>query len=268
MANALQVFDYKGANVRTVERDGEVWFVAKDVCDILEIKNSRDAVSALDDDEKMTVDFTDGHSRKRGGAQFITLINEPGLYGLIFRSNKPEAKQFSRWVKHEVLPQIHRTGGYSVKTTAEDRELKLKELELKGRELDVREREVNLQAANALKEILDTPPFPLTDETRTVLGHELFRLTTNRECLAMLPECTEKWYTATEIGEHFGLSANMVGRIAKKNGLQPPVGESNEYGRWIFSKSMYSIREVPSFIYSQGGFDWFEDYENGMCREA
>ena len=101
-----------------------------------------------------------------------------------------------------------------------------------------------------------------------MFGHEVFRLATSKEYLAMLPESTEKWYTASEIGSLFGISANKVGRIAKAHGIKAPEGESNEYARWIFSKSKYSSREVPSFIYSEAGLDWFTDYQNGICREG
>ena len=104
------------------EPDFDPWFVAVDVCRALEIQNPRDAVSRLDDDEKMTVGLTDGqkmtltiskgHSGKRGGAQFITFVSEPGLYRLIMSSRKPEAKKFQRWVFHEVLPSIRRYGYY------------------------------------------------------------------------------------------------------------------------------------------------------------
>ena len=104
--NALQVFRYKDQQVRTVERDGEVWFIAKDVCDILDIRNTSDAIKSLDDDEKLTLDFSEGHSGQRGGAQSYNGINEAGLYKLIFNSRKPEAKEFTRWVTHEVLPSI------------------------------------------------------------------------------------------------------------------------------------------------------------------
>ena len=105
--NALQVFSYEGQQVRTVEKDGESWFVAKDVCDILEISKYRDAISKLDNDERMSVKVD-----TLGGIQNMTAINESGLYALVFRSNKPEAKNFSRWVRREVLPQIRRTGAY------------------------------------------------------------------------------------------------------------------------------------------------------------
>lgn len=107
--NELQkVFNYNGSPVRTVMVDGEPWFVAKDVCAILELGNPRSTLALLDDDEKgvHNVDTL-------GGSQQVTIINEPGLYSLVLRSRKPEAKQFKRWVTHEVLPSIRKTGGYS-----------------------------------------------------------------------------------------------------------------------------------------------------------
>ena len=113
MQNSLQVFVYEGSNVRTVMLDGELWFVAKDVCDILGLGNVTQAVSALDDDEKMTLSQNEGHSGKRGGAQSLNVVSEPGLYALIFKSQKPEAKAFARWVRHELLPQVMHTGLYN-----------------------------------------------------------------------------------------------------------------------------------------------------------
>ena len=106
MAN-LQVFNYEDRNVRTVIKDGEPWFIAKDVCDILGIKNSRDAMTRLDEDEKADVVLNDGRQNRA-----MTIINEPGLYNLILRSDKAEAKTFKRWITHEVLPAIRKTGVY------------------------------------------------------------------------------------------------------------------------------------------------------------
>ncbi len=111
----IQLFNYGSNAVRTIEQNGEVWFVAKDVCDVLEIVNARDAIKSLDDDEKMTVGNSDGHSGQRGGAQFFNVINESGLYRLAFRSNKSMAKDFTRWVAHTVLPEIRKTGSYSAR---------------------------------------------------------------------------------------------------------------------------------------------------------
>jgi prophage antirepressor-like protein len=111
MQLTLQVFEYEGGQqVRTTEIDGQIWFYAVDVCQVLEIKNVPDAVSSLDDDEKMTIANTD--SQKGSGAQKFLVISEPGLYSLILRSRKPEAKAFKRWITHDVLPSIRKAGGY------------------------------------------------------------------------------------------------------------------------------------------------------------
>jgi prophage antirepressor-like protein len=106
---ALQVFSYKDQDVRTVMIDGEICWIANDVCKVLEHSNSRVALSRLDDDEKgVTNVYTPG------GLQEMGYVSESGLYSLIFTSRKSEAKVFKRWVTHEVLPSIRRTGSYSV----------------------------------------------------------------------------------------------------------------------------------------------------------
>lgn len=92
--------------IRALEIDGEPWFVAADVCRALKIGNPSDALKRLDDDEKMILDLTDSHSGKRGGAQSISIINESGVYSLIFSSELPDAKKFKHWVTHDVLPSI------------------------------------------------------------------------------------------------------------------------------------------------------------------
>lgn len=113
--NELQrVFEYEGSQVRTAVIDGRTWFVAKDVCDALEIKSYRDSVSRLDEDERESV-LVD----TLGGKQEMTAVNESGLYTLILKSRKPEAKAFKRWVTHEVLPSIRKTGEYKAKASYE-----------------------------------------------------------------------------------------------------------------------------------------------------
>ena len=104
--NQLQrVFNYRGNGVRTVIVGGEPWFVAADVCRILSLSNSSEAVRPLDEDEKSTLRISEGGPE-------VNIVSEPGLYSLIIRSNKPEAKAFKRWVTHEVLPTIRKTGSY------------------------------------------------------------------------------------------------------------------------------------------------------------
>ena len=109
----LQIFKYQSDEERlfneitTLEIDGDVWFVAKDVCGALDIKNARDAVSALDDDEKLTsVIPTAGQNRT------VNLINESGLYALVFKSRKKSAQNFRKWITKEVIPSIRKRGFY------------------------------------------------------------------------------------------------------------------------------------------------------------
>lgn len=124
------VFNFGAHAVRIVMRGDAPWFVAADVCAALDYANTSKAVADhLDDDERMTltagysqsasglttgstVAKSDSHSGKRGGARLMTIINESGLYALVLRSRKPEARKFAKWVTSEVLPAIRKTGRY------------------------------------------------------------------------------------------------------------------------------------------------------------
>ena len=107
----MQVFSSEQfGNVRAIMRDGEPWFVAADICKALEIGNPSQVLVRLEDDEKMNT-LISNEGNRRGNPK-MTVVNESGLYALIFGSRKPEAKVFKRWVTHEVLPTIRKTGGY------------------------------------------------------------------------------------------------------------------------------------------------------------
>lgn len=119
MNTEIQTFNFNALTLHALtDGNGDPRFVAKDVCDILEISNNRDAISQLDSDEKNTVVISDGIP----GNPNKTIISEPGLYKLIMHSRKPEAREFQRWVTHEVLPTIRKTGGYIPATEAESDE--------------------------------------------------------------------------------------------------------------------------------------------------
>ncbi|ETJ00877.1 MAG: Phage antirepressor protein [Actinomyces urogenitalis DORA_12] len=108
-------FDYEGTNFRALQDSaGEPWFVANDVCEALGLSNPRSSLALLDEDEKGV------HSMDTpGGTQNLAIVSEAGLYSLILRSRKPEAKAFKRWVTHEVLPAIRRHGVYATPDTVE-----------------------------------------------------------------------------------------------------------------------------------------------------
>jgi prophage antirepressor-like protein len=111
--SSLAPFQFEGRQVRVItDEQGEPWFVAADVCACLAIRNPSDALNRLDDDEKGL-----GLTETPGGNQSLTTVNEPGLYNLVLGSRKPEARRFKRWVTHEVLPSIRRTGRYAIANT-------------------------------------------------------------------------------------------------------------------------------------------------------
>lgn len=127
--SAIQAFNFAAALIRTILINDEPWFVAADVCKILGLNNPTRALATLDQDEKLTLTLGKGQKttldsiegqRSRGGAQKLNIVNESGLYALIFKSRKPVAKKFRKWVTNDVLPEIRKTGNYSV--TSEPRQ--------------------------------------------------------------------------------------------------------------------------------------------------
>ena len=137
--NDLQIFDFEGNEVRVLKKGDELWWVLKDVCDVLGLTNHRMVAARLEDYEK-GVSLID----TLGGLQQMVVINEFGLYDTIFLSRKPKAKRFKKWVISEVLPSIRKTGSYSLQQlspleimrnmldTMIDHENKIKELQLKA----------------------------------------------------------------------------------------------------------------------------------------
>ena len=104
---SLDLFHFKGRQVRTIQLDGEPWFVAADVCDVLGLNNPSQALSYLDRDERRLI--TNEAWRTNGN---MAIVSEPGLYSLVLRSRRPEAKGFRRWIAHEVIPALRQCGEY------------------------------------------------------------------------------------------------------------------------------------------------------------
>ena len=111
VSNSLQLFENTNWKIRVVMRDGEPWFVAKDVCECLDLGNPSQAIARLEDDERWLISI---EALRANGETAV--VSEPGLYSLVLGSRKPEAKAFKRWVTHEVLPSIRKTGGYGIRT--------------------------------------------------------------------------------------------------------------------------------------------------------
>ena len=176
----IKSFDYNGQEVRTVEISGQPWFVAADVCRVLEISNPTVAMDRLDADEKAKLNL--GLS---GGA--TGCVTESGLYSLILGSRKPEAKQFKRWITHEVIPSIRKTGGYIAgqetlspeelmakallvaKQTLAERDARINELSCANSELTV-QNQILLPRAQYFDELVDRNLLTNFRETAKELG--------------------------------------------------------------------------------------------------
>lgn len=231
--------------VRVVECNGEPWFVASDVCRALGLGNSRMATDRLDDDEKADVSLTDTSSNGVTQSRNMSIVNEPGLYTLVLGSRKPEAKAFKRWITHEVIPSIRKTGGYSVPQaeTAADVRAKAMLLNAKSRML-----------AAASKAVSNFNLSPVALET---LGITMIEEYAGVKTGYRPP--VEKTYTATELGQMFGVSANMIGRIAKEHGLK-----TEQYGITVLDRGRNSDKQVPCFRYNEAGKQRIAELIEGM----
>lgn len=235
--NELQIFkNEKFGEIRVTIKNGEPWFVVNDACRILEISNPRDALARLDDDEKDDVGLTDAIGR----IQKTNVVNEPGLYSLVLGSRKPEAKEFKRWLTHEVIPSIRKTGTYSINPAPkEDAQL----ARAKAMLLNARTR-----AANAwikLGASFGTP------ESKQVAHTYAANTLAGKEILA-LPKVERKSFTATEIGNMFKVSSQMIGRLANANGLKTP-----EYAIQVWDKAKHSNKQVPTWRYYENAIPVF-----------
>ena len=161
--NEVQVWNYEGAEVRTVQIDGEPWFVLTDVCRELEISNSRMAADRLENDELMSVKLTSGGQRRE-----MTIVNESGLYTVILRSDKPQAKPFRKWVTSEVLPSIRKHGSYSVQSQFADLSPQLQvliQMETRQKQIEARQAEQATALAGLEQKIQNTCEVIALDKT-------------------------------------------------------------------------------------------------------
>lgn len=233
--NSLRVFNYHESAVRTVERGGEPWFVLKDVCDVLDLQNPRSVADRLEEDERRKFDLP-----RQGDTWFI---NESGLYNVILRSDKPEAKPFRRWVTREVLPTIRKTGTYT--TSQDPTKAALAEAKLNNSRARV---------SSMWLKIADKVAVPAY---KGICAHYASKALAGREVLP-LPAVTEKTYTAAQVGEMLGVSANKIGRTANAHGLKTP-----EYGIEVWDKSPNSAKQVPTWRYNNKGIEKLRELIKG-----
>lgn len=238
MENQLQVFNNaEFGQVRTIVKNEEVWFVGKDVAEALGYSNTRDALTKhIDNEDRADVAIHDGRQNRS-----MIIINESGLYSLVFSSKLPSAKKFKHWVTREVLPLIRKTGSYSMKQQPVD---DTKKLRSEAMLLNARTRQAKMwKELSQMTTIKEYKEIAFAKAGNVLAGKEIFSL----------PEVTEKTYSADEIGAILGVSANKIGRLANAHNLK-----TEQYGKLFYDKSKYSNKEVETFRYFECAIEEFK----------
>lgn len=227
--NEIQIFkNSQFGEVRSVVKSGEPWFIAKDVCDCLGINNPTVAVSRLDDDERAKFNL--------GRQGETNVINEYGLYGLVLASRKPEAKEFKRWVTHEVIPAIRKTGMYMTDNAVQNiLNNPTAFIEILTEYKKVQDENKNLTMQNASQKQLIGELKPKADYTDLILK-------------------SKSLVTITQIAKDYGMSGQAMNKILHNLGII-----YNQSGQWLlYSKHQakgYTHSETVNIVHSDGRED-------------
>ena len=201
--------------------DGQPYFVGKDIAEALGYEKPRNAIAThVHEDDKTTALIQGTGSNYKSKA---VLINESGMYALIFGSKLESAIEFKHWVTSEVLPSIRMTGGYNSQQSDEYKAKRLEVMMINAKARLMKEQNKRIEM------LIKNPEYTTNEFTADI---------------TVIP----KVYTAAEVGAMLGVSANKIGRIANANGLK-----TEEYGEWFKDKAKNADKEVPSFRYNDKG---------------
>lgn len=219
--NDIAIFEHhEFGRVRTLIEDGEVLFAGIDVASALGYDQPR---KAIERHCRYGMKHTVPHPQSKDKTIEMNFIPESDLYRLVFRSKLPNAEKFTDWVVEEVLPTLRKTGTYTVQQVPREPSY-----------------EARVQAAQLLDKI--------AGDYEGTTYKQILQAYATRELLGEfalpLPQLPTKTYSATEIGDILGISANRVGRVANKFGMKTP-----EFGEWFKDKSHYGAKEVSTFRY-------------------
>ena len=239
--NKLAVFSNPDfGEVRTLEIDGEPWFVGKDIAEALGYeRGTKSIVDRVDDEDRKMIDGnTQSYFGIELGQRGGWIINESGLYSLILSSKLPNAKQFKKWVTSEVLPSIRKTGVYNVVQTVSD-----KQLDVEMAKANAMLEDAKIRKAELLMKMSELNISPQASQALVSCASEVL---TGIKCIP-LPEI-DKTYSATEAGEIIGVSAAKIGRVANANGIK-----TEDFGIFVLDKAKGSNKQVTTFRYNEKG---------------
>ena len=230
-------------NLRTIEEDGKIMFVASDVAKMLGYTRPADAITA----------HCKGSVKRRlptnGGVQETKVIPEGDVYRLITHSKLPAAEKFESWVFDEVLPSIRKTGSYSRKAS---QTTPAQENRSKAMLLNAQSRQCKLWLQ--LAATTDLPDY------KHICQQKAAEALTGESVLPM-QEAEQKTYSATEIGKQLGVTAHKIGLLANKHSLK-----NETYGKYFYDKSAYSNKQVETFRYYPNAIDKFKELLGGAAK--
>lgn len=239
--NDLQIFSNPDfGEVRVIEENGNIMFVASDIAKMLGYSRPADAIAT----------HCKGSVKRRlltkGGIQETKVIPEGDVYRLIVRSKLPSAEKFETWVFDEVLPAIRRTGTYTAQPA--------QPTDLQRQRLAIMERNSKSREASLWLKIAAGSSVPAYKDVANAYAANILA---GKEVLP-LPEATEQTYSATDIGRMLGVSAMKIGQLANEHGLKVA-----QYGKLFYDKSRYSNKQVETFRYYHCAVDRFRTLLGG-----
>lgn len=246
----------KFGKIRVVLLKGTPWLVAKDVCDYLELKNSRKACSSLDEDEKadVTISYTSLSGVTQGRS--VTVISESGFYALVMRSRKPNAVAFRKWITCEVIPQLIRTGEYSVKKRKsygkswDDINISnvdnSKYEEFLALPADIRCR-LELDVMSKILSVAEVDKNSIAISMARLANEYIGRNMLKEANIELVAKDQEHCLTPTQIGERYGLSGQRINRILEREGYQ-----ENICGNWEMTKKGKKFGKIVDTGKKQG----------------
>ncbi|MBR2208888.1 MAG: hypothetical protein IJ859_08810 [Synergistaceae bacterium] len=236
-----------GSNVK------DFWGTREQIGQLLEYSNPRDSIAKIHQRNQGRLDKFSGVvklSTPNGGTQATTVYSFKGLLEICRYSNQPKADAVMDFL-YDIADEIRKTGSYGAKNkTVELQERRVKVME---KNADNRRAQLILKGMEAFKDVM-------TPESKAVFMATYAELTSGQDMKQLMPAAAEKWYSATEIGEMFGVNKNTIGSLANKNAIKAPEGHSNKYGTWIRSKSRYSDKEVLQWVYFEPAVEWFKTH--------
>ena len=241
--NELRIFNNADfGDIRTVEQDGGIWFVGKDVAEALGYSNPSNAViSHVDDEDKLRTQI-----KYAGQNREVSIINESGLYSLVLSSKLPSAKAFKRWITSEVIPSIRKTGSYNKPSKQPTTQ---PEQRAKAMLLNAQSRQCKLWLR--LAETTDLPDY------KHICQQKAAEVLAGSPVLPM-QKAEKKTLSATEIGKILGITAHKVGMLANKFALK-----SDAYGKYFYDKSPNSNKQVETFRYYEDAVEKFKEILEG-----